>query len=536
MALSILQILILSLFLSVIPSGSITLVYGKEIILAESDIGTLTLSDFKNWIKTKNLPEDILSDFKNSSRILDIMLEEAVLLEDAKERRVSQPPKTPSVIDEIKNSLIKVSPPAVTEREIQNYYNQHQQFFYRRPQRRLSHILVNNKEELRKLVRSFNFLLKKNINPQESMISLADDYSQKEPSPKRWGDLGWVSEDKFPGEFNQHVFSLKNNGDYSTFSTPLGYHFVMNMQIREPKIYALDEVRKYIKGLLQKQKREEFWAKHIERLKRKYNLKSYPVALEEISLDEEQKVNMVHIRGGEFYAGFDEKGIKERRRLWEKYTKPFVDQTKPGWSSYIYQTYHKANIKSFYIDKYEIRYSDYKKFLASTDHRRLPEWADEFIPGDDYPVVGVSWYDADAYCSWKKKRLPTQDEWEFAARGKTMRNYPWGNRLPDGKTGNFADITSDTPWRNTSYNDGYKYLAPVNSYPQGATPEGIYNLGGNVREWTASVNKAKEAAITKGGSFRNAFDDMLSADQRPYKLDTTDYTLGFRCACDEKIE
>ncbi|MDD5613684.1 MAG: SUMF1/EgtB/PvdO family nonheme iron enzyme, partial [Candidatus Omnitrophica bacterium] len=144
----------------------------------------------------------------------------------------------------------------------------------------------------------------------------------------------------------------------------------------------------------------------------------------------------------------------------------------------------------------------------------------------------VSWYDANAYCTWGGKRLPIQDEWEFAVRCKTRRKYPWGNNPPNGENGNFADINSDVPWKNKLYNDSYRYLAPVDSYPEGTTPEGIYNLGGNAKEWTATVNLENETAITKGGSFKNALDDMLSADQRPHKLNDTDYSVGFRCVCD----
>lgn len=242
------------------------------------------------------------------------------------------------------------------------------------------------------------------------------------------------------------------------------------------------------------------------------------------------------IQGAEFYPGFNKKEIEERYSLWERFVKRSVKQGKPSWSKHIHQTYHKANVKSFYIDKYEVTYGEYKEFLNATGHRSLPEWIEKFIPGDDYPVVGVSWYDADAYCKWKGKRLPTQDEWELAARGKIRRKYPWGNTHPNGKRGNFADISSDVIWKNTLYDDGYKYLAPIDSYPEGATPEGVYNLGGNAREWTSTINKETGKAITKGGSFENAFDDMMAADQRPFKLDTINNTIGFRSAYDDPGE
>jgi len=321
--------------------------------------------------------------------------------------------------------------------------------------------------------------------------------SEKDPLGRRWGDLGWVSRGKFPEEFDRKVFSLKEEGAYTAFSTPLGWHFVMLMHIREPGHYSSAKIKNTI----------------------------------EIKPENEKK-DRAFIKGGEFYAGYNKKEIKERYLIWEKYIKPHVNQDKPGWLEYVYQTYHKAKVKSFYIDKTEVTYKEYKQFLSATGHRNLPEDIEKTIPGDDYPVVGVSWDDADAYCKWKLGRLPTQDEWEFAARGKARRKYPWGNNPPEGKKGNFADTNSDVAWRNIYYDDGYRYLAPVKSYPEGATPEGVYELGGNAKEWTSTVNLEKDTAVTKGGSFQNAFEDMLSADQRAYKLGSREPALGFRCVYD----
>lgn len=355
---------------------------------------------------------------------------------------------------------------------------------YREEQYRLYHILAENKEQLNSLIQSFNSLLAETDDPYKSAIILADDASKKDPLKRRWGDLGWVSRGNFPKEFDETVFSLKE-GEHAAFSTPLGYHFVILMHIRKPGYYPAGRTKDR---------------------------------------------GMAFIQGGEFYAGFNKKEVKERYSIWEKYIKPSVNQDKPGWAEYINQTYRKTNVESFYIDKYETTYKEYKDFLKATGYKPLPEWIEKFIPGDDYPVVGVSWYDADAYCRWKGKRLPAQDEWELAARGKIRRKYPWGNRHPDGKNGNFGDVNSDVAWKNIFYDDGYKYLAPADSYSKGVTPEGVYNLGGNAREWTSSINRETGEAITKGGSFENAFDDMMAADQRAFKLGAINNTLGFRSA------
>lgn len=533
-------IFLIFLIVTVIFSNPSPLVYGKEITVAKSDIKIITFTDFRSWLKAKNIPENILYDYNESREMLNIMLEELVL-----SKEVGLP----------------LSLPTVTEQDIQNYYKRHRLLFIRKPQYRLSHILVDDAEKLKALIRSFNTLLTKSGNPHQAMITLANNFSKKDSSHKQWGDLGWVSKERFPKEFAQKVFSLKKSGRHTTFSSSLGHHFVMVMHVRKAKTYSLGEVKNYIKSKIVNEGKKKLWNDFIYKLYRKNNVKIYPHNLKE-ALSEEKKKGMVFIQGGEFFAGFNKEEIKERYKISKKFVMPYIkNQQKPGWESYesyMRQTYHKAYVKPFYIDKYEVTYGEYKEFLQATGHRSLPRRIKKFIPGDGYPVVGVSWRNADAYCRWKGKRLPTQDEWEFAARGRERRKYPWGNKSPDGKRGNFADKNSEVPWKNRFYNDGYKYLAPVKSYPEGATPEGVYNLGGNAKEWTATVNPVrnanrrfgrylrrlisngvnwkKETAITKGGSFQNAFDDMLSADQRSYKLDTINYTIGFRCACDVEDE
>lgn len=505
---------------------------GEELPIAEAGSQTITFGDFRKWLEAKNIHEDILSDYQKTIRMLNMMLEESVLLKDAgQEERLLGSLDSFLFIAKLKNAVIQNAEPILTEEDILTYYNQHSQFFYRKPQYRLAHIRVDNEANLEKLTMAFDGILAKIGNPHAAMITLADELSQKDISFRQWGDLGWISEGKLPEELNRNIFSLKDEGSRATFATSLGYHFVMFMHYREPKVYLFDEVKNYIRTNLEIENRKKTWDELVKKLKEKYDVKIYNTNLES-TMPEDRRGDMVFIRGGEFYAGFDKKEIKERYELWTKYVKPYVNHEEPGWAAYIHKTYHKTSVEPFYIDKYEVTYGEYKEFLEATGHRPLPEDIQKFIPADDYPVVGVSWHDANAYCRWKGKRLPSQDEWEFAARGDERRKYPWGDKSPDGKNGNFADINSDAPWRNTFYDDGYRYLAPVKSYPEGATPEGVYNLGGNAKEWTSSINREKETAVTKGGSFQNAFEDMLSADQRAYGFDTVDPAIGFRCARD----
>ncbi len=109
---------------------------------------------------------------------------------------------------------------------------------------------------------------------------------------------------------------------------------------------------------------------------------------------------------------------------------------------------------------------------------------------DDHPVVGVCWYDASIYCIWLSLieskgendylfRLPTKDEWQWAAAGKEQRRYPWGNREPDSTRTNFNKEDFYLSWNGTKH---IPNTTPVKHYPKGATPDGVYDLAGNVNE------------------------------------------------------
>ena len=154
---------------------------------------------------------------------------------------------------------------------------------------------------------------------------------------------------------------------------------------------------------------------------------------------------------------------------------------------------HRVFLKSYYIDQFEVTNAGYYNFWlveGGEDSPHTPDsYSDEFNIGDwpeivhtkpNYPVVGVSWHDAVAYAKWVGKRLPTEAEWEKAARGPKAFLWPWGNRFHPpirgrkihAKIWNSADLRSNT-------------LAPVGSYPTGAGPYGVMDMAGNVWEWVA---------------------------------------------------
>ena len=153
---------------------------------------------------------------------------------------------------------------------------------------------------------------------------------------------------------------------------------------------------------------------------------------------------------------------------------------------------HIVYVDTFYIDKYEVTVGQYNQFVRATGHPLLPDWVSKYSPTDQHPVVGVTWDDAIAYAKWAGKRLPTEAEWEKAARGGLIgTDHPWGNAPLDGTQCNFADKSLWEVWNkerddednhaDKSINDGYAYTAPVGSFPPNGY--GLYDMGGNVTEW-----------------------------------------------------
>lgn len=201
---------------------------------------------------------------------------------------------------------------------------------------------------------------------------------------------------------------------------------------------------------------------------------------------------------------------------------------------------HQVYLKTYYTDLKEVTQEDYDRFMRMTKRGKpfIPVFDDDIskITKPNLPAIGMSWSDAYAYCKWAGKRLPTEAEWEKAARGEGRRRYPWGDDLGLGH----ANLDGDE--------DGFQYLAPPGSFESGRSPYGLYDMTGNVAEW---VNDSYDEhyyrkspyrdpqgpdegqhKIIRGGSWRETPHNARLSKRFQAKMWRTDSTIGIRCAKD----
>lgn len=203
---------------------------------------------------------------------------------------------------------------------------------------------------------------------------------------------------------------------------------------------------------------------------------------------------------------------------------------------------HTVNLGAFYIDIYEVTNAQYAEFIKATKRTPPLYWKNSQYPQDKakHPVVLVHWYDARDYCQWAGKRLPAEQEWEKAARGTDGRIFPWGDTFDVNK--------ANTPQRWKSLGQPGDTM-PVGSFPQGKSPYGVYDMAGNVWEWTQSwylphpgnthitENFGHKYKVAKGGSWKDCsfYRCGLSGptfNRGFFVPDTKTRSFGFRCARD----
>jgi len=239
------------------------------------------------------------------------------------------------------------------------------------------------------------------------------------------------------------------------------------------------------------------------------------------SLSQENVEGMVYIPAGEFIMGA---APEEAQRLAEEYNihpSLFASET-PQRSIYV---------KAFYIDRYPVINAQYKQFIDATGHRSPPHWnGSEFPPGqDDYPVTQVNWNDANTYAQWAGKRLPTEEEWEKAARGSDGRRYPWGNEWDE-----------EACWIDDGTSPQTPLPLPAGCLLKGASPYEVMEMVGNVAQWCSTPSQPPNTNLGwawyvvkgAGNAHRLRFNFRCSA--RNFSAHTSRHHswLGFRCALD----
>lgn len=206
----------------------------------------------------------------------------------------------------------------------------------------------------------------------------------------------------------------------------------------------------------------------------------------------------------------------------------------------------RVYVSRFGIGRHEVTNDEWRACVrdAACAPSRTPE--NPRVGQPRMPVTGVRWQDAANFCAWRGGRLPTETEWERAARGPSSRVFPWG-RVYNDRLANHGDADGPDPI------DGHELVAPVGSYPLGASPDGVLDMAGNVWEWTADLvddgstwaedvridpqgADSGGARVARGGAWSSSPDLLRSATRIgvPAGLDQPD--LGFRCAFDGRVD
>jgi formylglycine-generating enzyme required for sulfatase activity len=216
---------------------------------------------------------------------------------------------------------------------------------------------------------------------------------------------------------------------------------------------------------------------------------------------------------------------------------------------------HSVTLDAFWIDRTEVTNQQYRRCVETgvctppvdeSSYTRPHYYNDDDYA--DYPVIWVTQTQATAYCEWSGGRLPTEAEWEYAARGPEGNIFPWGNTY-DGTKLNYCDINCPLRPKDPRTDDGHAETAPVGSYPAGASWCGALDMAGNVREWVsdwygqyaldAQVNPTGPAEgdmhIPRGGCWLDTPDNARSTNRGSNAIGYTRHKVGFRCAADLEL-
>jgi formylglycine-generating enzyme required for sulfatase activity len=491
--------------------------------------------------------------FQARQKPTDLSREEQILLAEARRRGLDRQPDLARQVREFEDRLLmerlleqEILPRVqLTESALRDYYDAHRAEFRRDPQIRVFHLLVPipahpTAAEWLNAFRRAEALLADLAGPVERVFELAETLSRTDPVGARWGDLGYLGPGRLPPAVDEELFSLREVGEVAMLESAEGFHLFRLMDRRPGRNFTFEEVREAVRERAER----AALGREIARWTREATAGQAGPA-----------DDMVRLPGGSFWMGATPEEVDRATAMAQR----FVGRTREVKREWFEdETLRFVTVAPFELDRREVTVAEYRTFLQATGRPTPPAWENGKPPPDDWPATGVTWDEATAYARWVGKRLPTAEEWEWAARGPDRRFFPWGDAEPDGTRANYADKRLAVPHNDPDHDDGFESLAPVGSFPAGATPEGILDQAGNAREWTASQalgirdpadhhlwawenrpdhlrgpdSRPELMRVVKGGSFDSAADDLRSADMRMLPPDTRHESVGFRCARD----
>lgn len=263
---------------------------------------------------------------------------------------------------------------------------------------------------------------------------------------------------------------------------------------------------------------------------------------------------MVFVPGGEFEMGNTNDQLRFSVQLCEEDdSRIFGEDARCFASEFADETpAHMVILDAFWIDRTEVTNEQYRHCVEAgvcsppteySSYTRATYYDDAAYEG--YPVIWVGWEQATEYCNWVGARLPTEAEWEYAARGPESKMFPWGNTF-DGARLNYCDANCPLGTADAGADDGYPDTAPVGNYPSGKSWCGALDMAGNVREWVSdwygSYQRGQQAnprgplsgqlLVSRGGSWFDSLSNVRSTKRGQNAPDFSAYKLGIRCVKD----